>query len=1352
MYYLTSNYSGVTVDTGLSYTCIVDGQSRELTAFDLYVLPKFVERNKPGIIPQATQATVSWEKWEEGTDEGEGPVEAYKVYYRKTTDSIWTEHNQNFPVVDPDQTSYSTDIAGLDWSTEYDFTVTVKRPGPRGEGSKNTYSTATTLCDVPEEGPTITDATSDDPHKLQITVTVPEPSKIKCDSNGVIESFRLKYKKAGTQKEYVEISGSDGNARIFEITELVAYTEYEVMVSYFNRDKQSPWSSAEIERTDEDVPTKPQSVTLIPAVYAIEVQWSKPDPTNGIIDKYKIRYWETNNAGGTQQEKEVTEDLKDVNSYLITNLTHKVEYSVQVAASTTPGEGPLSDAVSVETTESIPAMPTSVEVLNSQDDQIELTWTAPFPFRGDITNYGISYTSKESIFEDTQMQSQSTVVQGSIDTYTLEDLSPGTTYEIKVNASTVKGFGEPRSLMSGTTFTVDISEVLPMTDGMNNKIVHSDNQAQVILPQLAEDSGISEDTALLGYVIVLEYDQSSKRRRKRDIDPSRLGEYNETGPPYYITALLPLDNVPETFIIGDNSENGGYRNVPLTTGRQYGVYYGLSSEVNGEPYYSLGDEPALNFRGGGPLPEKGSPVGAIVGAFMAVIIIAALAVGGGFLYRRYRPTKSKDKYREDQLHTPDENPSDDEFKYQNVLFEKSSPGSPKKTDKNEYHYANVDEINTRDKKKNGAPVTESPYATPDDVSPKAYSPLKPAKKPDLSNDGPPKLPQKPVVPPEITAKKPSVPNKPQPSPKPAALNSNSDHVIRVEDLPDYIMKKRQTDDFKKEFKTLPYGQVKSVEDAKIPDNTKKNRFRNILAYDHSRVRLDPIEGEPNSDYINASYIDGYKKEKAYIAAQGPNNLTVDDLWRLVWQQNITIILMATNLSENGKVKCHQYWPEGDNEWYGDIFVTFVGTDSYADYNVRTFQLQMEDSEVRVVKQFHFTVWPDMGVPIYATGVLGMLRHLKSSIPANSGPLLVHCSAGVGRTGTFISIDAMQEMAKAEGKVDIYNFVRKSRENRMNFVQVEDQYEFIHTALMEATLCGNTAISSSDYRQTFTKLQKINRQTGKAPLEEEWENLGKVSRVAREDELSVGTAKENARKNRFPSIVPFNRYRPHLMTQVEDADANDYINASFVSAYVEKDAFLVTQIPLPNTMCDFWRMVYDYNSYSIIALNDMASKDKSVGQYWPEDGALEFGPFTIETVSRDVEGSIIIRTLALSDKRGNVRTIQQFQLTGWPANAPRPKQKGVFVELMGMVEKWQQQTGNGPITVHCINGIGRSGVYCAAVSACERIKVDQMVDIFQAVKTLRSNRPNMIESLDQYKFCYEIILDYFESFDTYANFQ
>ncbi|XP_070563322.1 tyrosine-protein kinase receptor Tie-1-like [Ptychodera flava] len=168
MYLSISNYSTATVDNGLPYTCRVGDQSKELTIFETNVLPELSPIDRPELSPRATRVTVTWKKWENGTDLGDGPVEAYKVYFKKTADSDWTA-NQHFQVEDPDQKSYTTDITGLDWCTSYNFTVTVKRPGPKGEGSKDTCSTVSTLC---EEGPTIAGTTSNYPNALQVSWVV----------------------------------------------------------------------------------------------------------------------------------------------------------------------------------------------------------------------------------------------------------------------------------------------------------------------------------------------------------------------------------------------------------------------------------------------------------------------------------------------------------------------------------------------------------------------------------------------------------------------------------------------------------------------------------------------------------------------------------------------------------------------------------------------------------------------------------------------------------------------------------------------------------------------------------------------------------------------------------------------------------------------------------------------------------------------------------------------------------------------------------------------------------------------------------------------------------------------------
>uniref|UniRef100_A0A670ZM14 protein-tyrosine-phosphatase n=1 Tax=Pseudonaja textilis TaxID=8673 RepID=A0A670ZM14_PSETE len=486
---------------------------------------------------------------------------------------------------------------------------------------------------------------------------------------------------------------------------------------------------------------------------------------------------------------------------------------------------------------------------------------------------------------------------------------------------------------------------------------------------------------------------------------------------------------------------------------------------------------------------------------------------------------------------------------------------------------------------------------------------------------------------------------------------------------------------------------------------------------------------------------GYHRPNHYIATQGPMQETIYDFWRMIWHENTASIVMVTNLVEVGRVKCCKYWPD-DTEIYKDIKVTLIETELLAEYVIRTFAVEKRGAhEIREIRQFHFTGWPDHGVPYHATGLLGFVRQVKSKSPPNAGPLVVHCSAGAGRTGCFIVIDIMLDMAEREGVVDIFNCVRELRSRRVNMVQTEEQYVFIHDAILEACLCGDTSVLASQVRSVYYEMNKLDPQTNSSQIKEEFRTLNMVTPTLRVEDCSIALLPRNHEKNRCMDVLPPDRCLPFLITI--DGESSNYINAALMDSYKQPSAFIVTQHPLPNTVKDFWRLVLDYHCTSIVMLNDLCP------QYWPENGVHRHGPIQVEFVSADLEEDIISRIFRIynaSRPQDGYRMVQQFQFLGWPMYRDTPVSKRSFLKLIRQVDKWQEEYngGEGRTVVHCLNGGGRSGTFCAISIVCEMLQHQRAVDVFHAVKTLRNNKPNMVDLLDQYKFCYEVALEYLNS--------
>jgi receptor-type tyrosine-protein phosphatase N len=236
------------------------------------------------------------------------------------------------------------------------------------------------------------------------------------------------------------------------------------------------------------------------------------------------------------------------------------------------------------------------------------------------------------------------------------------------------------------------------------------------------------------------------------------------------------------------------------------------------------------------------------------------------------------------------------------------------------------------------------------------------------------------------------------------------------------------------------------------ENLEKNRYADIVPYDHSRVVLNELSNAASSDYINASSItDHDPRNPAYIATQGPLPHTAPDFWQLIWEQGAVVIVMLTRLTEGGAAMCHRYWPEEGSELYHIYEVHLVSEHIWCDdYLVRSFYLKnVRTGETRTVTQFHFLSWPESGVPASTKALLEFRRKVNKSYRGRSCPIVVHCSDGAGRTGTYCLIDmVLSRMAKGAKEIDIAATLEHLRDQRPRMVATKQQFEFVLTAVAE----------------------------------------------------------------------------------------------------------------------------------------------------------------------------------------------------------------------------------------------------------------------------------------------------------------
>uniref|UniRef100_K1Q4N7 protein-tyrosine-phosphatase n=1 Tax=Magallana gigas TaxID=29159 RepID=K1Q4N7_MAGGI len=522
------------------------------------------------------------------------------------------------------------------------------------------------------------------------------------------------------------------------------------------------------------------------------------------------------------------------------------------------------------------------------------------------------------------------------------------------------------------------------------------------------------------------------------------------------------------------------------------------------------------------------------------------------------------------------------------------------------------------------------------------------------------------------------------------VKSNSKD-LEMNDSNDSVKLVQPTDSNKEEWNENPFGDNDIYMNEQFTPNIPVDQLDSFIAEKRSK----------GNEGFKKEYA-GHNRQKEYIAAQGPKANTLADFWRMIWQENVATIVMLTNLKEGEKFKCTQYWPERNKPLSaGPVMVKLIEEKEFAFYIERKMSVSNKQlKKTRVIYQHHYTAWPDHGTP-ESLCLLTFHNHVISKTNNNTNvPTVVHCSAGVGRTGTYIALDALYHMGKQTGTVNVVEFVKKMRGNRVSMVQTFEQYTTIYLALNNIFKAPIKMDNSTD---VFFKAEK-----------------------AIQASFKCSTSIHGSR------------------LQDCEAKLSKKLRGHYFATYSLTNGrrFIVTKYPTPDGAVDFLRLLDDHESDTVICMDPVQDID-SIRSWLPDaSSSTVVTPFTVHCQSKsktDVTCHLIdivqeknedeSHSVVVVEPRAKIGPIETSQDTS---------------HLRSLVSAALLSETENPITVVCSDGASLCGVFLAVHNAIQQLDIDGWVDVFTTVRHLQVRRPEFCANFNEYQMVFKALYDHIQS--------